>query len=289
MESGHVEHRRERAEAGAYFQKVNHQADQAASIGTVMTVPISATARISPQALTDLLGRWPATGSPLYRLLAARIGRLADTGELPPGIRLPPPAALAPRAPNVVTIGSFSKTYWGGLRTGWVRAPEGIIARLAAAKAAADLGSPPYQQAIVAALVSRHHEEIIKRRLDWIRPGCEALAGAMTALLPRWAWKPPAGGLTIWSRLPGDADAGAFTQAALRQGIAVIPGRCCRCARTAPPGSGWPSPGRPTSSPRPSRPWPRSESNRHESQENLGQGNGPCATVHGEALLPYNR
>ena len=68
-----------------------------------------------------------------------------------------------------MTVGSFSKTYWGGLRTGWVRAPEGIIARLAAAKAAADLGSPPFQQAIVAALIRERHEEILKSRADWAR------------------------------------------------------------------------------------------------------------------------
>ena len=61
-----------------------------------MTVPIkSEVAPIGPQALADLLGRWPAADGPLYRLLAARIGRLADTGELPPGIRLPPERALA--------------------------------------------------------------------------------------------------------------------------------------------------------------------------------------------------
>jgi DNA-binding transcriptional MocR family regulator len=76
----------------------------------------------------------------------------------------PPLAALAPALPNVVTVGSFSKNYWGGLRTGWVRAPEGIIARLAAAKAAADLGSPPAQQAIVAALVRDRHDG--RRRAD---------------------------------------------------------------------------------------------------------------------------
>ena len=61
-----------------------------------MTVPISPqVALIDAQALADLLGRWPAADGPLYRLLAARIGRLADTGELPPGIRLPPERALA--------------------------------------------------------------------------------------------------------------------------------------------------------------------------------------------------
>jgi DNA-binding transcriptional MocR family regulator len=142
------------------------------------------------------------------------------------GGRQPPPlAALGPRLPNVVTVGSFSKTYWGGLRTGWVRAPEGIIARLAAAKAAADLGSPPFQQAILATLVRDRHEEILKYRADWTRDRYAVMASALSSLLPSWQWSPPAGGLTIWARLPGGADSSAFAQAALRRGVAVVPGR----------------------------------------------------------------
>jgi DNA-binding transcriptional MocR family regulator len=137
----------------------------------------------------------------------------------------PPLAALAPRAPNVVTVGSLSKTYWGGLRTGYVRAPEGIIARLAAAKAAADLGSPPYQQGIVAALVRMSHEEIVAYRADWVRQRYAAIAAALAAHLPDWRWAAPAGGLTLWARRPGEADSGGFAQAALRRGVAVVPGR----------------------------------------------------------------
>jgi DNA-binding transcriptional MocR family regulator len=136
-----------------------------------------------------------------------------------------PLAALAPRLPNVVTVGSFSKNYWGGLRTGWVRAPEGIIARLAAAKAAADLGSPVFQQAILATLIRDRHDQILKYRTDWIRDRYAAMASALSSLLPAWTWTPPAGGLSIWARLPGDADSSAFAQAALRHGVAVIPGR----------------------------------------------------------------
>ena len=64
-----------------------------------MTVPINTevdpTLVIGPQALADLLGRWPTADGALYRLLAARIGRLADTGELPAGVRLPPERSLA--------------------------------------------------------------------------------------------------------------------------------------------------------------------------------------------------
>jgi len=137
----------------------------------------------------------------------------------------PPLAALAPRLPNVVTVGSLSKTYWGGLRTGYVRAPEGIIARLAAAKSAADLGTPAYHQGIVAALVRTRHEEIVGYRTDWARPRYAAVAAALASFLPDWTWTAPAGGLTVWARRPGDSDSGGFAQAALRRGVAVVPGR----------------------------------------------------------------
>src|SRR5712675_778067 len=50
---------------------------------------------IGAVALADLLGHWPAADGPLYRLLAARIARLADTGELSAGLRLPPERDLA--------------------------------------------------------------------------------------------------------------------------------------------------------------------------------------------------
>lgn len=43
--------------------------------------------------------------------------------------------------------------------------------------------------------------------------------------LPDWMWIPPRGGLTIWARLPGGMDSGAFAHEALRQGVALVPGR----------------------------------------------------------------
>jgi DNA-binding transcriptional MocR family regulator len=137
----------------------------------------------------------------------------------------PPLAALAPRLPNIVTVGSLSKLYWGGLRTGWIRAPEGIIARVAAAKAAADLGSAAYHQGVAAALVSGSHDEIVKWRAEWLRPRYDALASALRSQLPDWTWIPPRGGMTIWARLPGGLDSGAFAQEALRRGVAFVPGR----------------------------------------------------------------
>ena len=147
--------------------------------------------------------------------------------ELPLGDRPPPLplAAFGPGQPNLVSIGSLSKLYWGGLRTGWIRASRGVIARLAAAKAAADLGSNAFQQAIVAALLRGQHEVIAKWRGEWLRDRHDALAGALRSLLPGWTWPEPEGGLTLWVRMPGPADSSAFAQAALRRGVAVVPGR----------------------------------------------------------------
>jgi DNA-binding transcriptional MocR family regulator len=173
------------------------------------------------QEIADLAGRYPDATFVDDMTLA----------ELPlSDAQAPAPlAALVPTRPNVVTIGSLSKTYWGGLRTGWIRAPEGIIARLAAAKAAADLGSPAHHQAMVSALISQRHEEIIKWRREWARARYAALSAALHSRLSGWTWTEPSGGLTIWAQLPGEmtanADSSAFAQGALRRGVAVLPGR----------------------------------------------------------------
>ena len=147
--------------------------------------------------------------------------------ELPLGDHpVPPPlAALDPAQPNLVSVGSLAKLYWGGLRTGWIRASTGLIARIAAAKAAADLSSAAFSQAIAAALLNDEHDDIVKWRREWLRARHDALTGALRSALPEWTWPEPDGGLTLWVRLPRPADSGAFAQAALRHGVAVVPGR----------------------------------------------------------------
>ncbi len=140
---------------------------------------------------------------------------------------LPPPLAAVPQRPlpNLVTIGSVSKLYWGGLRTGWVCASQGLIGRLAAVKAAADLGSQAFGQAVLAGLLTSEHDDVVKWRLDWLRARYEALTAALGAHLPEWGWPVPDGGLTVWVRLPEGIDGGVLSQAALRHGVAVVPGR----------------------------------------------------------------
>lgn len=136
-----------------------------------------------------------------------------------------PLAALAPGLPNLVTIDSLSKLYWGGLRTGWIRAGIPLISRLGAAKAASDLGCNTFGQALAAALMTSQHEAIAAWQTAQLRTRRDVLHTALRAQLPGWSWRLPAGGLTLWVRLPGGADGGALAQEALRLGVAVIPGR----------------------------------------------------------------
>jgi len=63
----------------------------------------------------------------------------------------------------------------------------------------------------------------VARRM--VRSRRDALTGALRSCLPGWTWPEPEGGLTLWVRLPGPADSGAFAQAALRRGVALVPGR----------------------------------------------------------------
>jgi DNA-binding transcriptional MocR family regulator len=77
----------------------------------------------------------------------------------------------------------------------------------------------------VAALVRSSHDEIVAWRAGWARQRYTAIEAALATFLPAWTWTAPAGGLTIWARRPGDADSGGFAQAALRRGVAVVPGR----------------------------------------------------------------
>ena len=113
------------------------------------------------------------------------------------GDRMPPLAAFGP----VISIGSASKVFWGGLRIGWVRADEATITRLATARAPRDLGAPPLEQLTVALLLERA-DELIAERTSQLRVGRAALTDALRVELPQWRWVPGTGGLSLWVQLP---------------------------------------------------------------------------------------
>lgn len=140
----------------------------------------------------------------------------------PDGALPAPLAAHMPAATEALTVGSLCKVYWGGLRTGWVRAPAEIVERLARRKALADLGSPVLDQALAARLVPRLGDFLPERNRQ-LREHLAALEAQLGEHLPSWRWRRPDGGAGLWIELPG-VDAGIFAQVALRHGVEIVPG-----------------------------------------------------------------
>ena len=132
-----------------------------------------------------------------------------------------PVAAFAP-TDEVITVGSLSKVVWGGMRIGWIRASTAMITRLARLKAMHDLGGDALSQLSAAHLLPRL-DGVRQRRVTMLRDRHDHLCAELARHLPEWRFGRARGGQTLWARLPC-ADASAFTQTALRHGVAVLPG-----------------------------------------------------------------
>lgn len=134
---------------------------------------------------------------------------------------MPPP--FASFAPTAITIGSASKAFWGGLRIGWVRAPDrAAMTALTHARVRLDLGAPVLEQLVLARLLAEpgpvgdaHRERLREQR--------DALVGAMRDRLPEWRFRTPRGGLCLWCRLPEPVATDVAAEAE-RRGVVVAPG-----------------------------------------------------------------
>jgi DNA-binding transcriptional MocR family regulator len=130
-----------------------------------------------------------------------------------------PPQPVAAHDHAVVTIGSMSKSAWGGLRIGWVRAAPRLIRELAAARADHDIATPVLEQLIAIELLMRWDETLQTRRA-LLQPRRDAL---FDALPPTWHARKPTGGLSAWVRLPAPI-ATRLAAAAARERILITPG-----------------------------------------------------------------
>ena len=135
-----------------------------------------------------------------------------------------PPSPIATHAPEapILTVGSMSKLFWGGLRVGWIRAPIPLVSRLTGFKAVLDLGSSLPGQ-VVATHLLRDVEAVRRERRQTIVPRFQLLEDLLSELLPSWSWTRPKGGLLLWVRLPSGS-ARELAVEARRLGVAILPG-----------------------------------------------------------------
>lgn len=134
---------------------------------------------------------------------------------------LPPIASFSPDR-WILTVGSFSKVFWAGLRIGWIRSSEPTVDRLARLKAVADNGTPVLSQLVAIDLLDRFDALASLRRSN-AEASLAALTAALAERLPGWTFSRPAGGLSLWTKLP-HGSSHEFARVALHHGVDLSPG-----------------------------------------------------------------
>jgi 2-aminoadipate transaminase len=140
------------------------------------------------------------------------------------GTSLPTLWSLAPDL--VLQAGTFSKSFFPGVRLGWAVGPREVVAELAAAKQNTDQCAGGLGQRMV--------EEYgrsggFERHLPAARALYASHWAALSAALERHmpdgvAWSQPTGGFLTWLTLSEAIDTMAMRPAALEAGVAYVPG-----------------------------------------------------------------
>jgi DNA-binding transcriptional MocR family regulator len=133
-----------------------------------------------------------------------------------------PPLAGDGTSPYVVTVGSASKSFGGGLRVGWVRTHPDVVARLARTRQSADIATAVLEQLAVVELL-RDRTAVLAERRTALRTQRDLVCGRLADALPDWRVPVPAGGLSLWAEL-GAPLAHAFAAAAAAEGVLVNAG-----------------------------------------------------------------
>lgn len=133
-----------------------------------------------------------------------------------------PPPFAAWGGDLVLAAGSASKSHWGGLRLGWIRATTDVIARLLATRRGLDLGSPVVEQLVLTELLAGSREPLLERRTQ-LAGQRDALVAELRARCPDWTFAVPDGGMNMWCQLPQPVST-RIAAVAQNFGVRVVPG-----------------------------------------------------------------
>ncbi|HPC60500.1 MAG TPA: PLP-dependent aminotransferase family protein [Verrucomicrobiota bacterium] len=168
-----------------------------------------------------------AAGHPIYLLEDAAYRELGFRGQAPP-------SALASRgaASRVLYAGTYSKPFATGVRVGFGLLPEPVRTAVLRIKGNHDFGTSNLPQHLLAAALE---SGIYDRHLDVLHRRYARKAQIMQHALaqefpPQAEWRPPAGGLYFWVRLPGRIGTGVASRlfkAAVAHDVLYVPGQLC--------------------------------------------------------------
>jgi 2-aminoadipate transaminase len=139
------------------------------------------------------------------------------------GERRPSLWSLAPD--HVVQIGTFSKTFFPGVRLGWAAGPPEVVAQLVVAKQNSDQCAGALGQRMVEEFIrGGHFGAQVTRARALYRRRAELTVRALRAHMPSdVTWTEPTGGFFTWLHVPG-VDTAALAVAARANDVAFVPG-----------------------------------------------------------------
>lgn len=147
-------------------------------------------------------------------------GLLGFDGEVLPSLR-----SLIPD--RVVYVGTMSKLFAPGVRTGWIAAPAPVRDKLVLLREAADLCPSNLTQMIVERwLQTQPWVEQIKRFRQLYAEKAGVMLDTMAAELPgEVVWTRPQGAFYIWLTVPAGIDTSDLLAKAISHRVAYVPGR----------------------------------------------------------------
>jgi 2-aminoadipate transaminase len=138
------------------------------------------------------------------------------------------PPTLWSQAPDVVIqAGTFSKTFFPGVRLGWAAGPSEVIAQLVTAKQNSDQCSGALGQRMLEEYGRGGHldRQLVHSRALYQRRA-ELMAQALATHMPEGTtWTTPGGGFFTWVTAPEGIDTVALSPAATARKVAYVPGR----------------------------------------------------------------
>ena len=130
---------------------------------------------------------------------------------------------------EVIYLGTVSKVFAPGLRTGWVIAPRPILQKLNMVKQGTDLCGSALNQVIVEHYFNEiSWREVLADMCEKYRERRNAMLAALEEFFPPEAtWTHPAGGFFVWVTLPEYVNTPQILSVALEAGVTFVPGDGC--------------------------------------------------------------
>jgi 2-aminoadipate transaminase len=127
---------------------------------------------------------------------------------------------------EVVYLGTISKIFAPGLRTGWIAAPKSILAKINLVKQGTDLCGSSFDQVVVEHyFTDTPWEKTLQKFVETYAARRDAMLAALQEFFPPEAsWTHPEGGFFVWVTLPGYVDTASMLAVALEAGVTYTPG-----------------------------------------------------------------